>query len=140
MPELIYGDETCRILGACCEVYRDKGCGFPEPIYQECLGIEFEFQNIPAIAQPGLQLEYRRRPLVQKYIPDFVCFGKIIVELKAVEHVSDAHRAQVLNYLRASRFELGLLINFGHYPKLEHERIANTRGKSRPTDDEEITL
>ncbi len=140
MPELIYGDETYRILGACFEVYKDKGCGFPEPIYQECLGIEFEFQDVPAIAQPGLQLEYRGKPLAQKYIPDFVCFGKIIVELKAVEHLADAHRAQVLNYLRASRFELGLLINFGHYPKLEHERIANTRGKSRPPSDEEIIL
>jgi len=140
MPEIIYREESFRIVGACFEVYKDKGCGFPEQIYQECLGIEFEFQNIPAVPQPGLQIEYRGRPLLQKYVPDFVSFGKIIVELKAVEHLTDIHRAQVLNYLRASRFELGLLINFGHFPKLEYERIANTRIKSRPASDEEITL
>jgi GxxExxY protein len=140
MPELIYRDETFRILGACFEVYKDKGCGFPEAIYQECLEIEFEFQQLPVVPKPGLQLEYRGQPLLQRYIPDFVCFGKIIVELKAVEPLTDAHRAQILNYLRASRFELGLLINFGHYPKLEHERLANTHGKARPSSDQDIVL
>src|SRR5881296_793483 len=82
--ELIYKEECYAIIGACFEVYKDKGCGFHEPVYQECLGIEFEYCRIPAIAQPGLSLEYRGRVLAQQYFPDFVCFGKVIVELKSV--------------------------------------------------------
>ena len=93
------------------------------------LGIELEHRRIPTIAQPGLSLEYRGRILSQKYFPDFVCYEKIIVELKAITDLTDEHRAQVLNYLKATRFELGLLVNFGHYPKLQYERIAKTRPK-----------
>lgn len=99
---------------------------------------EFEHCRIPAIALPRLSLEYRGRILEQKYFPDFVCYEEIIVELKAVSEVSDEHRAQVLNYLKASGFKLGLLINFGHYPKLQYERIARTRAKIQP--DEAIYL
>ena len=83
-------------------------------------------------------LEYRRRILNQKYFPDFVCYDKIIVELKALTELTDEHRAQVLNYLKAGRFELGLLVNFGHYPKLQYERIAKTRTK--PQSDEPISF
>lgn len=126
VEDLIYKDECYSIVGACFEVYKEKGCGFHEAVYQECLGIEFEFQKIPTIAQPSLSIEYRNRPLAQKYFPDFVCFEKIIVELKALSSLTDEHRAQVLNYLKASNFKLGLLINFGHYPKLQYERIAKT--------------
>ncbi len=128
-PDFIFKDECYAIIGACFEVYKDKGCGFHEPVYQECLGIEFEHSHIPVIALPGLALEYRGRILNQKYFPDFVCYEKIIVELKAVSELSDDHRAQVLNYLKAGRLELGLLVNFGHYPKLQYERIAKTRSK-----------
>lgn len=129
VPELIFKDECYSIVGACFEVYKDKGCGFHEPIYQECLAIEFEHARVPAIALPGLSLEYRGRILTQKYFPDFVCYGKIIVELKAVAKLSDEHRAQVLNYLKAGSFNLGLLINFGHHPKLQYERIVKTQAK-----------
>src|ERR1044071_4198077 len=127
MSELIYAEESYAIMGACFEVYNDKGCGFLEPVYQECLAIEFEYQRIPAIAKPALTLSYRGRLLTQTYNADFVCFEKIIVELKAVSALTDEHRAQLLNYLHATGFELGLLVNFGHYPKLEYERIAKTR-------------
>src|SRR5207247_9888968 len=109
---------------ACLECYNDEGCGFLEPVYQECFGIEFEHQGIPAIAKPLLTLSYRGRILAQTYQPDFVCFERIIVELKAVSALADEHRAQLLNYLNATGFELGLLINFAHYPKLEYDRIA----------------
>lgn len=129
MSDLIFQQECYAILGACFEVYKDKGCGFHEPVYQECLGIEFEHCRIPAIAQPGLSLEYRGRLLVQQYFPDFVCFGKVILELKSVVAITDDHRAQVLNYLKAGTFKLGLLVNFGHYPKLEYERIVKTDPK-----------
>jgi GxxExxY protein len=132
VSDLIFKDECYSIVGACFEVYKDKGCGFHEPVYQEFLGIEFEHCRIPAIALPALSLEYRGRILQQKYFPDFVCYGKIVVELKAVAELTDDHRAQVLNYLKASSFQLGLLINFGHYPKLQYERLANTQPKLQP--------
>jgi GxxExxY protein len=117
MTEIVHKKESYAIVGACFEVYNEKGCGFLEPVYQECLGIEFEYQRIPAIAKPSLVLSYRGRILKQTYAPDYVCFGKIIVELKAVSALTDEHRAQLLNYLHATGFELGLLVNFGHYPK-----------------------
>lgn len=126
MKEIILREESFAIVGSCFNVYNDKGCGFLEPVYQECLAIEFEFQKIPTIPKPSLSLSYRERILTQTYQPDFVCFQKIIVELKAVSALADEHRAQVLNYLNATGFELGLLVNFGHYPKLEWERIVRT--------------
>ena len=124
MAEIIYREESYKIMGACFEVYKEKGCGFTEPVYQECLEIEFERQGIPFVAQPKLELEYKGTKLEQFFIPDFVCFGSIIVELKALSKLIDEHRAQVLNYLHAMNFRLGLLINFGHYPKVEYERIV----------------
>jgi GxxExxY protein len=127
---LIYEQETYKILGACFEVYKQKGFGFTEPIYQECLAIEFELQNIPFIAQPKIELDYKGRALNQFFVPDFVCFDKVIVEIKALSNLVDANNSQVLNYLNATNFELALLVNFGHYPKLEHKRIANTKNKN----------
>lgn len=129
MSDLIYKEESYSIIGACFEVYKDKGCGFLEAVYQECLMIEFEFQQIPFDAQFGLDLFYRGRKLELFYKPDFICFGKIIVEIKAVQILAKEHHAQVMNYLKATGFELGLLINFGHHPKLEYERIAWTKSK-----------
>ena len=114
-------------MGACYNVYRDKGCGFLEAVYHECLEIEFSHQAIPFLSQKELSLEYRDRKLKQSYKADFVCYNKIIVEIKAVSKIIDEHRAQILNYINASKFELGLLINFGHYPKLEYERLALTK-------------
>jgi GxxExxY protein len=113
MTEIIYKNESYAIIGACFEVYNEKGCGFLEPVYQECLGIEFEHQRIPSIPKPSLTLSYRGRILNQTYAPDYVCFEKIIVELKAASSLTDEHRAQLLNYLHATGFELGLLVNFG---------------------------
>jgi GxxExxY protein len=86
--------------------------------------IEFVFQKIPAEPQKKLDLFYREQKLEQFYQPDFICFGKIIVELKAVDQIADAHRAQVLNYLNATGYKLGIIVNFGHYPDLEYERIV----------------
>ena len=122
--ELVYRDEVYQIVGACFEVYNEKGCGFVEAVYQECFEIELALRNIPFQAQPELQLEYKKRVLSQKYRPDVVCYGKIIVELKAVSELVDEHRAQVLNYLNATGHRVGLLVNFGHHPKLEWERFV----------------
>jgi GxxExxY protein len=81
-------------------------------------------RNIPFQPRSELALEYKGRPLKQKYVPDLICYGKIIVELKAVKELADEHRAQVHNYLKATGMKLGLLVNFGHYPKVEYERIV----------------
>lgn len=132
--ELIYKQESYVVVGACFEVYNEKGCGFLEPVYHECLAIEFEHQRIPAISKPSLTLSYRGRTLVQTYNPDFICFQKIVLELKTVCKLADEHRAQLLNYLNATGFELGLLVNFGHYPGLEYERIAKTQ-RIKPKED-----
>src|SRR6266404_2983196 len=126
MTEIIYKQESYAIVGACFEVYNEKGYGFLEPVYHECLVIEFAHQHIPAVSKPLLTLRYRDRVLNQGYHPDFICFEKIIVEVKVASALIDEHRAQLLNYLHATGFELGLLVNFGHYPRLEYERIAKT--------------
>lgn len=122
--EIIYKEESYAIMGACFEVYKEKGCGFLEAVYQECLEIEFAMQALPAVPQPRLELSYKGGPLKQNYVPDFICYGRIVLELKAVSAVNDEHRAQVQNQLRATGHKLGLLVNFGHYPGLEHERIV----------------
>lgn len=140
MAEIIYKQESYALVGACFQVYNEKGCGFLEPVYQECLQIEFEYQRIPAIPKPSLTLSYRSRVLQQIYQPDFVCFGKIIVELKAASALADEHRAQLLNYLHATGFELGLLVNFGHYPRLQYERIAKTRRTARSEDTSDVSF
>ena len=140
MTEIIHKKESYAIVGACFEVYNNKGCGFLEPVYQECLAIEFGYQKIPAISKPVLTLSYRDRVLTQAYQADFVCYQKIIVELKAVASLCDEHRAQLLNYLNATGFELGLLVNFGHYPKLEYERIVRTHQCETKTDFSDVSL
>ena len=121
---LIHKLESFEIMGACFEVYKEKGSGFLEAVYQECLEMEFADRQIPFQAQPQLALAYKGRPLRSKYTPDFICYNKIVVELKAVKALTDEHRAQVQNYLRATQFRLGLLVNFAHYPKVEYERIV----------------
>jgi GxxExxY protein len=124
MPGFIHGDETHALLGACFEVYRDKGCGFLEAVFQECLELELNDRNIPFKAHPPLSLEYKGRALKQTYQPDFVCYDKVILEIKAVSKLADEHRAQVHNYLKATGLRVGLLVNFGHHPLIEHERIV----------------
>ena len=127
MTNLVYKDECFRIIGGCFEVYNDKGCGFLESVYQECLEIEHEYQRIPFVSHEALRLFYRGKELKQKFIPDFICYGKIILEIKAVSKLTDEHRAQVINYLNATGYQLGLLVNFGSYPKLEWERLIHTK-------------
>lgn len=121
---IVYKDESYQIMGACFEVYKELGCGFVEPVYQESLTIELRMREIPSIPQPRLKLKYKDVELESEYIPDFICYRKIIVELKAVSKLADEHRAQVHNYLKATNHRLGLLVNFGHHPKLEYERIV----------------
>ena len=123
-PGLLYEDDTFRIRGAIFEVSREMGTGFLEAVYQECLALEFAFRGIPFAATPTLALKYKANRLRQTYVPDFVCFGRILLELKAVRDIAPEHRAQVINYLRATGLELGLLVNFGSAPKARIERIV----------------
>ena len=124
-------DETYRILGACFEVYKEKGCGFLEPVYQECLDVELKLRDIPFTAQKPLTLRYKDHTLQHVYQPDFVCFDDIVVEIKALSQLADEHRAQLLNYMNAVRSEVALLVNFGHHPLLEYERFILNE-KRRP--------
>jgi len=123
---ILFKEESYAIQGAIFEVYREMGCGcgFLESVYQECLEIELHSRDISFVAQQELLLHYKSKPLKTKFIPDFVCFGQIVVELKAVKDIAPEHKAQVINYLKATRMKLGLLVNFGTYPKTTIIRLA----------------
>jgi len=125
--KILFKEQSFRIINACFEVYKEKGNGFLEAVYQECLSRELEEQGIPFQEKPRLRLDHKERTLRQEYEPNFVCYGEIILEIKAVKQLADEHRAQVINYLKATGMQLGLLVNFGHYPKIEHERFVNQR-------------
>ena len=124
MSSIVHKSESFEIMGACFEVYKEKGSGFVEPVYQECLEMEFSDRLLPFKAQVELALMHKGRPLKSKFKLDFISYDKVVVELKAVSALTDEHRAQVQNYLRATKLRLGLLVNFGHYPTLEYERIV----------------
>jgi GxxExxY protein len=126
MTDLLLEKECYAIRGAVFDVYREIGCGFLEAVYQECLQREFLLKDIPFEAQKELRLYYRSELITQTYRADFLCYNKIIVEIKAVQDISPAHKAQVLNYLKMSKLQLGLLVNFGHHPKATIDRIINT--------------
>ena len=124
MTDIHYKQESYEIMGACFNVYNEKGNGILEPVYQDCMEIELGFQKIPAIPQPKLDLFYRDIKLKHYYVPDFICCEKIVLELKAVEKLTTEHLAQVFNYLKATGLKLGIIVNFGHYPDLEYKRIV----------------
>ena len=121
---LIYSEESYKINGAAFQVYNKLGPGFLEAVYQEALEIEFQRRNIPYEREKELKIIYDGVELKQTYKADFVCYGKIIVELKAVSDLVDAHTCQVYNYLHATGFQLGLIYNFGNSLSLEKQRIV----------------
>ena len=122
--KILFKDECYEIQGAIFEVYREMGCGFLESVYQECLEKELSKRGVSFVAQQELQLTYKGEPLQQTYRPDLICYGQIIVELKAVKDIAPEHKAQVINYLKATGIKLGLLVNFGTYPKASITRLA----------------
>ena len=122
--EIICKEEAYAVQGACFEVYKTLGAGFLEAVYQEALAREFELRKLPYREQPELKLQYKDLTLRQTYKPDFVCFDKVIVEIKAVSNLIPEHEAQICNYLKMANLRLGLLVNFGHHPKLEMKRFA----------------
>ena len=121
---LLHADEVYRVQGAVFEVNQVMGAGYLEAVYQECLLLEFQARGIPFVAQPTLKLDNKGTRLRHVYVPDFVCFGSVLVELKALGALAPEHRAQILNYLKTSNLRVGLLINFGCSPKARIERFA----------------
>ncbi len=121
---LLYEQESYQVLGACFEVYKELGCGFLESVYQEAPELELKDRGVPFQPQPELKIWFKGRLLRKTFQPDVICFDKIVVELKAVSHLDDDHRSQLHNYLKATNHRLGFLVNFGHHPKLEYERIV----------------
>ena len=122
--ELIYKDEVFAIVGAAIEVHKELGSGFLEAVYQEAMEMELFSRNIPFESQKILHINYKGKQLRKEYVPDFVCYEKIIVEIKAIDKISGKEKAQILNYLKATGFKVGVLINFGSDRKLEWERFV----------------
>jgi hypothetical protein len=123
LEKIIFKEKSYAIQGAIFEVYGKMGSGFLEAVYQECLEKEFTLRKIPFKSQVDIRLSYKNIPLNQTYRADFICFDSIIIEIKAVTKISDIYRAQLLNYLKAIRLKLGLLVNFSSYPKATIDRI-----------------
>ena len=114
---------TYKIIGAAMEVHKELGCGFLEAVFQEALAIEFDSQNIPYQAQSSVNIFYKGKPLDKIYQPDFICFDEIVLEIKAISQITGIEEAQIINYLKATKLNVGLLINFGAR-SLEHKRFV----------------
>lgn len=121
---LIYEKESYALRGAIFEVYKEMGCGFLESVYQECLEKELTAAGIPFVAQPELKLNYKGKVLQQTYKPDFICYDAIILEPKAAKDIAPEHKAQLINYLKATELKLGLPINFGSHPEVQIKRFV----------------
>ena len=124
LKHLIFAEEVYAIAGAAIEVQKKLGPGFLEAVYQEALEIEFGLRGIPFASQKNLTVRYKGVVLRKEYCADFVCYGKIIVELKALSKLSGTDEAQLINYLRATGLEVGVLINFGSSPRLDWKRFV----------------
>lgn len=123
MSPILFKDESYEIIGACMEVHRILGCGFLEAVYQEALEKELSLRYIPYDREFPLKIKYKDFHLNKEYIVDFICYDKIILGLKALSGINTEHEAQVINYLKASEYKLGLLVNFG-MPKLQYKRLV----------------
>ena len=123
MENFKYKEETHKIIGAAMTVHRFFGCGFTEKVYQDALEQEFRVLGIPYLREPSLHVNYRGVQLRAEFLPDFICYDKIIVELKAVKELDNMHRSQAINYAKVAGCEVALLINFGE-SSLKFERFV----------------
>jgi GxxExxY protein len=113
MTDLLFKEEVFKIIGAAMEVHKILGPEFLEAVYQEALAIEFRLRDIPYVEQPQLRIEFKGHPLKCYYVPDFFCFEKIIVEIKALSQCGPNEEAQIINAIKAAKKRIGVLINFG---------------------------
>jgi GxxExxY protein len=127
MTELLFKEEVYRIVGAAMAVYNELGWGFLEAVYQEALEIELRERGIPFESQKELRILYKGRPLKKTYTCDLLCYGTIMVELKSQAKLGNPDRGQLLNYLKSTGLELGLLFNFGNHTQLEWERWVRSQ-------------
>ena len=126
MAELLYKDEVFNIVGAAMEVHRVLGPGFLEAVYQEALAIEFKLRNIPFVEFPKLKIEFKGIVLKKYYVPDFLCYDEIIVEIKAIQKCTKDDEAQIINALKSAKKKVGVLLNFGE-PSLLFQRFVSTK-------------
>ena len=131
MSELLYKDEVFKLVGLCMEIHRELGKGHDEVIYKDALVVELQSGKIPFSRELKYEVRYKGVILPHHYRADFVVWDKILFEAKAVERLTDAHVKQVMNYLAASKLELGLLVNFGS-DSLEWKRVVLSRPKPQP--------
>jgi GxxExxY protein len=124
MIEIIFKEESYRIIGSCMKVHTQLGAGFLESVYQEALEKQFIKDGIPYVREKLLLIQFDGEPLKKRFRADFVCFDKIIVELKSAVFVHNDNFLQTQNYLNATKFQLGLLVNFGE-PSLKYKRVLN---------------
>ena len=125
MPvELICKEEVYAIIGAAIDVHRELKSGFLEAVYQEAMAIELGLRSIPFSAQQPITIHYKGRPLNKFYIADSICYDRILVEIKVMERLTKKETAQLLNYMHATRSQVGLLINFGDPGRLDWERFV----------------
>ena len=130
MKDLTENDpRTFAVIGAAMEVHKHLGCGFLEPVYQEALALEFTRRNIPFRSEIKLPVYYKGQLLATNYCADFICFDSVVVELKALAHMSGTEEAQVINYLKATAYEIGLLLNFGGRSR-QHRRLVLSKSAS----------
>lgn len=127
MANIIYKEESYKIIGACMKVHTNLGSGFLEAVYQEALEEELVQQNIPYKKQVKLNIQYNGKLLKKYYIADFVCYDKIIVEIKSAQFLHQDQSKQTLNYVKATKYKLGILVNFGE-SSLVCKRLLNTSG------------
>ena len=123
MKNIVYKEESYSIIGACMDVHSELGCGFLESVYQEALEITFNEYRIPFIKEAEININFKNKVLDKKYYADFICYNKIILELKAVSALTEIHEAQVFNYLKATGYKLGILVNFAE-KSLVYKRIV----------------
>lgn len=124
MGEIVYADESYKLVGLGMMVHRELGDGFLEPVYQEAFEVALKRENVQFVREAPLRIKFLGQYLKKEYFADFVCFGKIIVELKALSALNSSHEAQVMNYLKATGFKLGLLFNFGA-SSFQYRRLVN---------------
>jgi GxxExxY protein len=124
MTDIVYKEESYKIIGACMEVHKKLGPGFLESVYSEALEIEFQNAGIPYEKEKKLSVFYDDKTLNKYFRADFICYDLIILELKATKFLIEADHRQTMNNVKATKYKLGLLINFGT-PSLTYKRIVN---------------